>query len=391
MQLTENDKRNARDLQHLPPSPVKLTRLVRLFEASVNELPLDANAPAPVSSAHAAFEAAVARAKQKIEQVESAEQAAKQAPAHDAAAAAEAMRTGKPAPKASQVKADEAFKSALLDTEGAARLLETAHDALVEAVKDEWVTWRAQLISDADSARKAAVGAMEKATAAVAAARTLYAGVRGVDLGVLSRYPKILEAVSAERRGGLAWYSSTCNGQPPLQSVKVPDPRGKGATVTLDLSKAAESLLLAVAEPDDFTQADEWLPLDDAGHDALLSAPLDLEATWVKAAVRREWGSSCAVCHYPGADTVQELTGLGLVMVCAKCRDRKPDKAEQQRAERLAKASRNGYPENPQAGAWRKEQASQKAENAAALARGGPDVVGDANAAMIAKHQHSDD
>lgn len=347
MKLTENDKRNARDLQHLPPSPVKLTRLVRLFEASANELPLNANAPSPVTEAHAAFAAAVARAKQAAAKVEAAEAETKAAAIRDVDAAAKALGAGKPKPKPSQAKAAEAVTSALVDTEGAAQLLEKAHDALIESVKDEWATWRSRLISEADAARKAAVGALEKATAAVAEARKLYAGVGSLDLGVLARYPKIAEAVTAERRGGIEWYSSTC-GPAPLASVKVPDPRHKGETVTLDLSKAAEAILSAVAEPGDFTQADEWLPPSDAGHDALLSAPLDLEATWVKAAVRHDWGSSCAVCHYPGADTVQEQTGRGLVMVCAKCRDSKPNQNEQKRADRLAKMQGStGFPPSP--------------------------------------------
>lgn len=344
MKLNENGRRNARDLQNQPASPVKLTRLLRLLEASVNELPLNANAPAPVTEAHAAFEAAVARAKQVSEQVETAEQAAKQAAAHDVEAAAEAMRAGKPKPKPSEAKAAEAVKSAKVDTDAAGSLLETALDRLVEAVKDEWPTWRAQLISDADSARKAAVGALEKATEAVAVARNLYAGVGSLDLGVLERYPKFLAAVQAERKGGLAWYASTCNGQPPLQSVRVPN--GKQKTVTLDLSKAAEAILLAVAEPGDFARA-SWSPPSDAGHADLMAEPLDLSAPWVVTAVRRDWGSTCATCNLPGADTVEEQAGRGLVMVCAKCRDRKPDPAEQKRAERLAKMQAHGFPPSP--------------------------------------------
>jgi len=344
MKLTDNDKRNARDLQHQPTSPVKLTRLSRLFEASVKELPLDANAPAPVTKARLAFEAAVASARQKAAKVEEAKQAQKAAAIRDVDAAAAAISAGKPTPKPSEAKAAEAVTSTLVDTEGAARLIETAHDALIESVKDEWATWRSRLISEADSARLAAVGAMEKATAAVASARSLYAGVGSLDLGVLGRYPKIAEAVHAERRGGIEWYASTC-GPAPLVSVNMPNPKDKRATVTLDLSKAAEALLLAVAEPGDFTQA-EWSPPDDPGHADLMAQPLDLDAPWVVAAVRRDWGSTCAICNLPPrADVVvEDERGRGLVMVHASCRGRKSDPA---RAERLAKMQRGGFPPSP--------------------------------------------
>lgn len=328
MKLTENGKRDARDLQRLPASPVKLTRLLRLLSASVKELPLDANAPAPVSEAHKAYEAEAVRAQQAAGKVEAAEAEVKAAAIRDGAAAAEAMRVGKPTPKPSQAKAAEAVASALVETQGAGQLLEEAHDRLVDAVREAWPTWRAQLVTDAASAHAAAAGALEKAAAAVGEARSLYAGVASLDLGVLGRYPKIAEAVTAERRGGLEWYASTC-GPTPLVSVDV------------------QAILLAVAEPGDFTQA-EWLPPGDPDHDALLNAPLDFEATWVKAAVRREWGSSCAVCHYPGADVVvEDEKGSGLVLVHAKCQSKDPDPKAKQRAERLAKMQRGGFPPSP--------------------------------------------
>jgi len=122
----------------------------------------------------------------------------------------------------------------------------------------------------------------------------------------------------------------------------MPDPQDKRATVRLDLSKAAEALLLAVAEPGDFTQA-EWSPPSDAGHDALRDAPLDLTAPWVIRAVRQECGSTCPVCRMPHADTVV-LDGSTLVLVHAKCGARAPSAKEKQHAERVAKMQRTGFP-----------------------------------------------
>ena len=336
------------ELRRLPAGPARLARLLKMQEADVNELPLDANAPAPVTEAHQAFIAAASWARQVAGQVELAEQAAAEAGKADVAAAlkvAQAGGAGKLPEPTRMRKAAGAVEAALLGCEAAEKLVEEAHDNLIHAVKEAWPTWRAQLIHDADSARKAAVGALEKAVAAVASARSLYAGVGSLDLGVLERYPKCAEAVTAERRGGLAWYSSTC-GPTPLVSVNMPDPRDKRATVRLDLSEAAEALLLAVAEPGDFTQA-EWSPPSDAGHDLLRATPLDLSAPWVVAAVRHDWGTACAICRQPGADTVEEQTGRGLVMVHAKCQNKEPDAKAQRNAERLATMQAHGFPPSP--------------------------------------------
>lgn len=349
MKLSENDKRNARDLQHQPPSPVKLTRLSRLLEKSVNELPLAANAPAPVSEAHAAFEAAVARAKQKIEQVESAEQAAKQAPAHDAAAAAEAMRTGKPAPKASQVKADEAFKSALVGTEGAAQFLETAHDALIDAVQEAWPTWRPQIIREAAAARVKAAEATKAAAAAVATGRALFAAVGQLDNEVLSRDAKLLQVVSQETRQGIPWLEAThAVPSSPLTHVSIPGVDQDRRPRRLDLAVVVEAVAGAVAEAGTFPPAD-WTPPTDPAHADLLAEPLDPATEWVKAQVRKEWGDSCVVCKLPGAEEAVEVVGAAWpwAMVHTRCKNKAPDPKAQRRAEREAKMQRGGFPPSP--------------------------------------------
>ncbi len=131
-------------------------------------------------------------------------------------------------------------------------------------------------------------------------------------------------------------------------SVNMPDPRDKRATVRLDLSKAAEALLLAVAEPGDFTQA-EWLPPGDLRRDELMTEPLDPEQPWVKAAIRREWGDACIVCRLPGADTAVEVVGATWpwAMAHRKCRDKAPDPKAQRHAERLAKMQAHGFPPSP--------------------------------------------
>lgn len=348
MKLSKNDMRDARDIHRQPASPAKLTRLLQLLEASVNKLPLDANAPAPVTEAHQSFIGAAARAKQKIEQVETAEQAAKQAPAHDADAAAEAMRAGKPTPKPSEAKAAEAVKSALVDTEGAAQLLETAHDALIEAVRDQWATWRAQIVRDAAAARLNAVEATAAAAVAVATGRALFAAVGQLDNGVLSRDEKLLEAVSAETRQGIGWYGSAHIGGAPLQNVLIPGVKYRGDPMALDLAVVVETVAAAVAQAEN-VPASDWVPPTDPRHADLLAQPLDPDQPWVRWAIMRKYGDVCVVCKRPGTEEAVEVNdAIGpWGMVHTRCKNQAPDAKAQKHAERQAKMQREGFPPSP--------------------------------------------
>ena len=230
----------------------------------------------------------------------------------------------------------------LVGTEAAGTLLEEAHDNLIHSVKQAWPSWRKQLVKDAAAAHTAAAEAMEQAAAATALAKHLYAGVGSLDLGVLERYPKFAEAVLAERKGGVAWYASICNGQRPLERVDVPGVTYQGKHVTLDLAVVVEALRLAVAAPADFAAGDAWSPPSDPDHDAMRDAPLDLTAPWVIRAVRQECGSTCPICRMPHADTVV-LDGSTLVLVHAKCGARAPSAKEKQHAERSRRCSAPGF------------------------------------------------
>ena len=317
MKLSKKGKRDASDLQRQPASPVKLTRLLRLLEASVNELPLDANAPAPVTEAHQSFIGAAARAEQKIAQVETAEQAAKQAPAHDADAAAKAMGAEKPAPKPSEAKAAEAVKAALVDTEGAAQLLEKAHDALIDAVQKAWPTWRPQIIRDAAAARVKAAEATAAAAVAVATGRGLFAAVTTLDHQVLSRDANLLQAVSDETRQGLPWYEPTHSGGAPLSRVILPGLDQRAKPQAFDLAVVVDAVAAAVAEAGTWPAAD-WLPPTDPGHAELLAEPLDPATPWVKARAMRETGGTCSVCQRAPAEVPVVIEGKWWT-VCKPC------------------------------------------------------------------------
>ena len=200
-------------------------------------------------------------------------------------------------------------------------------------------------MKDAGEAHAAAASAAEEARAAIVTGRDLYAATGRLDSEMLNRHGKISEAVRKETRQGIGWYEATHTGRAPLKNVSIP--HGKTRLV-LPLDAVAGALAAAVGEEGSFPAGD-WLPPTDSEHDAMLAAPLDTGTAWVRSAVLRLHGPKCAVCGGPGADVVAEVAeqGAPLVMVHAKCRDRKPDEKENRRAERLAKMQAHGFPPPP--------------------------------------------
>ena len=343
MKLNPNNAASGRcavaAIQDEPAGPEKLARLLKLQDLDLARYPLDANPPAPVKESHHAFVAAVALAKQLAAKVDEAEQAAAEAGKADVAAAlkvAEAGGAGKlPQPTASR-KAAAAVEAALVGCEAAEKLVEKAHDELIDAIQAAWTAWRKQLISDAASARAAAVEAQTRAAAAVATARNLYTAVSKLTAEVLSRDTKLAEAGHKEMRQGLPWLASTHTSRSPLQSVTLPH----GTTpLVFSVDEVAGALAAEVADAGSWAQGD-WLPPTDPDHDALRDAPLDLAAPWVVAAVRHEWGTTCVVCRQPQADTVADDTDGALAMVHARCKNRPPDPVELKRQAARAAMSR---------------------------------------------------
>lgn len=337
---TETNRYSLRDLAKLPPGPARLASRLKILDADIAKYPLDANPPAEVTEALKVYEAEAVRAKQASEQIETAEQAAKQAAAADVERAMQAVRENKAAPKLTQIKADENILCAVVDCEAAGRLLEEAHAALVDVCAAVFPAWRAQIVRDAAAAHTAASEAMQKAAAALATARSMYSAVGTLSSEVLGRDAKLAEAARAETRQGLPWYESTHNGRPPLKTVSITRNR---TPIVFPMADVVAALAAAVAEQGDFPQGD-WLPPTDPDHADLLAAPLDLEAPWVRSAVARAQGTACAFCRLPHADTVVQ-DGATLVLVHGKCRE--PDAKEKKRLDARAAMSRRGYDAAP--------------------------------------------
>ena len=369
----------ASDRRDMPAGPARLLKLLRILENDLSELPLDTNPPASVIEAHSAFTGVVAWAKQTAGQVETAEGASAVAHEADVAAAvkvAEAPGAGKLPEPTRMRKASGAVDAALLNCEAAEERAKNAHAHLTAAVRDAWPEWRRDDVACAEQAH----GDLEAAlAAALDAARVLVArraAVLTLDSDTLARDPALKAQVSGERRpNAVAWYAFTHL-----------DYGGLPGVVT-----ALDDLASQVAASHEFAAAD-WLPPTDPQHAELLAAPADAGSKWLRHMAASETGKTCSVCQRAPAAEPVVIDGQWWTVcpACAKANAAEQDKILAE-SERQAKTSRRGYPEDPQAGAWRKEKASAAAEDAHAAALGGPDDAGDANAAMIAKHHHIDD
>jgi len=327
-------------------APAHLASRIKVLEADLEALPLDANAPDAVTEAHAAFVAAVAWSKTMAGKVDEAEEAAADANKADVAAAVKAGEpggSGKFPERTHMRKAAGAVEAALLGCEAAEERVGAAHASLIEAVQASFPAWRKQLVQDAAAAHTVAAEAMQQADGALATAHGMYSAVSKLTAGVLSRDPKLAAAARAETRQGLPWYESTHTGPSPLQTVSIP--HGK-TPVSFPLDAVMGAVAADVAEQG-FAQGD-WSPPGDPDHDALLNAPLDLSADWVVSGVRRDWGTVCAICRRPNADTVAEPEqGGGLVMVHARCKNRPPDPVELKRQAAREAMSRRGFDAQP--------------------------------------------
>jgi len=348
LQKTRDSGYDLAALRKMPAGPARLTRLLTLLDQDIALYPLDANPPDAVTEVHAAYLSAVARATRASEQVETAEQAAKQAAAHDVETAAQAFREGKAQPKVAQTKAAAGITDPLVGCEAAEKPVEEAHDKLVDAVKDEWATWRVEIVKDAAAARVNVTEATAAAAAAVATHRALSAAVGQLDSGVLSRDAKLLEAVSAETRQGIGWYGSAHIGGAPLRNVLIPGVKYHGDPMALDLAVVVETVAAAVAEAGN-APASDWVPPTDPRHASLLAQPLDLDQPWVRSAIMLKYGDVCVVCKRPGTEEAVEVNdAIGQwAMVHTRCKNKAPDAKAQKHAERQAKMQREGFPPSP--------------------------------------------
>ena len=300
-----------RELRKLPIGPQRMRRLVKLLRGDIARMPLAIVAPEEVREAQQAFEAAVAFAEQVAGETQAAEDKAKAAARDDVKRAADALRDGKTTlPKITQVKAAEAVPAAVVTCEAAERLLEEAHETLVDAVYSSWADWRRELVDGAAAVHEAAAALVSEAVAAVEEARERYAAVSRLDAEMRSRYADVQLATESEKRGGLNWFESTHCGKP-LHAAAVPGQSGpKGRPVMVDLAAMLASAEAAVTTSVDFGPA-HWLPPTDPRHDDALAEPLDLTEPWLRRAVARAFGSSlCAVCGGTGADVVMDRRGL---------------------------------------------------------------------------------
>lgn len=365
-----------RELRKLPIGPQRMRRLVKLLRGDIAGMPLAIVAPEEVREAQQAFEAAVAFAEQVAGEIQAAEDKAKAAARDDVKRAADALRDGKTLPKITQVKAAEAVPAAVVTCEAAERLLEEAHETLVDAVYSSWADWRRELVDGAAAVHEAAAALVSEAVAAVAEARERYDAVGRLDAEVRARYADVRKATDAEKRANTNWYELTHSAGKPLHAAAVPGQSGpKGRPVMVDLAAMLASVEAAVTTSVDFGPA-HWLPPTDPRHDDALAEPLDLTEPWLRRAVAWSFGSSrCAVCGGTGADVVMDGRGLasdgGLVLVHTRCRQ-DVDKAEAKAARREGRRREGGLsPSDPRYGQAAAESAAQELAEEERLERGG--------------------
>jgi len=316
---SSNHRYDLADLRKMPAGPARLTRLLKLLDEDIAQYPLDANPPDAVTAAHAAYLSATSVARQTVEGVETAKEAAGTAAGADLSAAMQAIQAGKILKSTTQPKAADAIAAAVTFTTGAGNLAEEAHDALVDAVQKVWPEWRTQIIRDAAASRVNAAAATKAAAAAVATGRAMFGAVATLDHQVLSRDAKLAEAAYSETRQGLPWYESTHSGGAPLTRVIIPGVERKGNPMALDLAVVVETVAAAVAEAGTFPAAD-WTPLTAPGHAELLAEPLDPATPWVKARAMQETGGTCSVCQrLPASAALPALIEGKWWSVCPDC------------------------------------------------------------------------
>jgi len=325
---SRNSKYDLADLRKMPAGPARLTRLLTLLDQDIAQYPPTTSTPDAVTAAHAAYLSAVARATQKIEQVETAEQAAKQAAAHDVETGAQAFREDKAQPKATQTKAAAGITDALVGCEAAEKPVEEAHDKLVDAVQEAWPEWRrddvaraAQAHGDLDAALAAALAAAQVLVARCAAVLTL-------DGEVLARDPALKAQVDGERRpSAVSWYYETHFG-----------------SVNHGVVQAISDLAKQVAASHEFPAAD-WLPPSDPEHDALRDTPVDAGRYWLHRMAQRETGQTCSVCNIAPAAVPMVIEGKWWTVckACAAANAAEQDAIMKER-ERQAKTIARGDP-----------------------------------------------
>lgn len=334
---SRNSKSDLADLRKMLAGPARLTRLLTLLDQDIAQYPLDANPPDAVTEAHTAYLGATSVARQTIEGVETAKEAAGTAAGADLSAAMQAIQAGKILKSTTQPKAADAIAAAVTFTTAAENLVEEAHDALVDAVQKVWLEWRPQIIRDAAAARVKAAKATKEAAAAVTSARGCFATVTTLDHQILARDTKLAEAVRSETRQGLPWYESTRGGAP-LGRVILPGVDQRKKPEAFDLAVVVDAVAAAVAEAGTFPASD-WVPPSDPAHAELLAAPLDPATPWVMARAMSETGTTCSVCcRAPASAALPVLIEGKWWTVCPNCF--KANAAEQDKI--LAELQRQG-------------------------------------------------
>ena len=158
----------------------------------------------------------------------------------------------------------------------------------------------------------------------------------------MRRFPQVAEQVRGEKRSGIPWFEST-HVRTPLQNVVVT--KGRGAARMLDVLDGLSKALAVDAFP-----GADWCPPGDDEHADLLHQPLDPETSWVRCAIFRELGHSCAACARP-CDTILPDGGGGFAVVHPGCvvkssdpDERKRRAAEYLRRQRQTEALVGGFP-----------------------------------------------
>jgi hypothetical protein len=248
----------------MPVGAARLRRLASLLERDIAHLPLDAQPPAEVAEAAAAYRAAVAWALQAAGAIETAQDQAKAAASKDVAAVAAAVKDGRPRPRLGQVKAAGDVSAAVVECEAAEQLLKEAHGALIDAVAASWSVWRDDLLDSAAVSHAEATTMLDAATAAVKTASRLYTAMGELDVGVAFRVPEMSDRVDASQ----VEFTTSADGLQPLRHVALR--QDNRAPVMFPIADVLSALAEAVALPgemsaDDYDDSDFDAPQDGDG------------------------------------------------------------------------------------------------------------------------------
>lgn len=260
-----------------PPGPERAREIIRVLERDAGELPpIDESAPKPVRDARRAFDEAVRRALEAIDEVVKASSHVLEAREKDIEAAASALRQGRAQPQELTVtRARQAEEGALIALEAASRAVEQAHLQLTEACRKHWATWRRSMVQAALESDVEAKRELEKLAGLLEDRRRLALSTLRLDQQMTGRYRGLREKAEAQQRCGLEIFKVAVQRFFPKNHFD----SAEWSAVEQGIAGLREHLNR------EMPWLTEWAPPGDEQQRELLERPLPLESQWVREAV----------------------------------------------------------------------------------------------------------